>query len=103
MEIADAKTILRSLADGIDPNTGLTFPPDSPYQQAATVRALYVALEAMETGGKVRAPRPVDPIKPKLGTAWKPEEEQQLRDAFAGPSPSPPPTAAPPAPSPRAW
>ena len=89
METDKAVTIIRSLADGRDPATGQQFPPDSPYQQADTVRALYVALEAMETGGRVRAPRSVDPNKPKAGGPWSPEEEQQLRDAYTANTPIP--------------
>jgi hypothetical protein len=87
METDRAKEIIRSLADGRDPATRQPFPPDSPYQQADTVRALYVALEALERGGRARAPKPVDPNKPKMGAAWTPEEEQQLRSAFASHKP----------------
>jgi hypothetical protein len=83
MDTTRATEILRSLADGRDPATGEQFPPNSPYQQADTVRALYVALEALEKGGRRREPRPVDPNKPKAGGAWSPQEEQQLREEFA--------------------
>lgn len=83
-----------SLANGRDPamrlgpsassaRAGQQFPPDSPYQQADTVRALYLGLEALETPRRDRVPRPVDPNKPKAGGAWTREEEQHLRDAFA--------------------
>ncbi len=69
--------------------TGEPFPPGSPYQQADTVRALFVALEAMERRGRVRAERPLDPNRPKVGANWTPEEEQQLRDGFAAHKPIP--------------
>jgi hypothetical protein len=52
MDTDRAKEIVKSLADGIDPDTGITFPPDSPYQRADTVRALYAILEAAESGKK---------------------------------------------------
>lgn len=91
MEASKAKEILRSLADGRDPATGQQFPPDSPYQQADTVRALFMALEALERGSgrqrEPRAPRQIDPNKPKVGAAWSSEEEQQLRDEFAAHKP----------------
>lgn len=45
MDPTRAIEIVRQLADGIDPTTGERFPPDSPYQQADTVRALYLALD----------------------------------------------------------
>ena len=90
MEIDRAKEILKALADGRDPATGEQFPPNSPYQQADTVRALYLALESFKTpSAKSKEPRPVDPNKPKVGTGWTPEEEQQLRDAFAANKPVP--------------
>ena len=87
METDRAKDIIRSLADGRDPVTGEQFPPNSPYQQADTVRALYLALEAIEKSGRSRTPRVIDPSKPKAGGPWSPEEEQQLRDAFAAHKP----------------
>ena len=89
-----AREILRSLADGRDPVTGEQFPPNSPYQQADTVRALYMALEALSSfassaSSREKSPRRVDPNRPKAGGAWSPEEEQQLRDAFAVNKPIP--------------
>ena len=89
METQKAAEIIRALADGRDPATGEPFPPGSPYQQADTVRALFVALEALERRSRVRADRPVDPNRPKVGANWTPEEEQQLRDGFAAHKPIP--------------
>lgn len=100
MDLTRARAILKSLADGHDPVTGAPFPPDSPYQQTDTVRALYVALEALnrataEPSDRPSAQpsdrqtvqptprRPIDPNRPQLGQKWTPEEEQRLRDAFA--------------------
>ena len=40
--------IIKMLADGIDPNTGEVFPPDSPYQSVDIVRALHTAEEALK-------------------------------------------------------
>ena len=89
MEIEKAKDVIRALADGCDPATGEQFPPGSPYQQAETVRALFVALEALERRSRVRAERPLDPNRPKVGANWTPEEEQQLRAGFAAHKPIP--------------
>lgn len=47
MDIAQAKDIIRSLADGRDPATREQFPPNSPHQQADTVRALFMTQEAL--------------------------------------------------------
>lgn len=40
--------ILSALAGGTDPVTGAVFPPGSPYQQPETIRALFLALRALE-------------------------------------------------------
>jgi len=99
MTTAQASQILRSLADGRDPATGERFPPHSPYQQADTVRALFLALDALENAARRarrQANRPegeparsIDPNRPKIGASWSPEEEQQLRDEFAAHKPFP--------------
>jgi hypothetical protein len=89
MDTKQATEIIRALADGRDPATGEQFPPGSPYQQAETVRALFMALEALERRGRSRADRPVDPNRPKIGANWTSEEEQQLRDGFAAHKPIP--------------
>lgn len=83
MEPQKAAEIIRALANGHDPVTGEAFPPDSPYQQADTVRALFVALEVLKRQKHVRGKRTVDPNRPKMGAPWAPDEEQQLRDGFA--------------------
>ena len=80
MDPTRARAILKSLADGLDPATGAPFPPDSPYQQTDTVRALHAALEALDDPPERR--RPANPDRPQLGLKWTPEEEQRLRDAF---------------------
>lgn len=87
MECDRAKEIVRALADGVDPYTGEPFPPNSPYQRADTVRALYTILESAESGKKPK--KPVDPNKPRAGGKWTPEEEQRLRDAFTAHRPIP--------------
>ena len=46
MDANDAIEIVRKLADGVDPFTGERFPPSSPYQNADTVRAVYLALDS---------------------------------------------------------
>lgn len=93
MEPDRAKDIIRALADGRDPATGEQFPPNSPYQQADTVRALFLAVDALDNSARRArrhtlrpegaSQRPVDPNRPKIGASWSLEEEQQLRDAFA--------------------
>jgi hypothetical protein len=88
MEQDRAKEILKALADGINPQTSVQFPPDSPYQQADTVRALHVALEALQ-GGQARPARPKDPNRPQMGKNWTREEEDKLVEAFKARKPIP--------------
>ena len=48
MKPAEALKIIQSLADGVDPCTGEIFPDDSPYQQPSILRALFIAVRALE-------------------------------------------------------
>ena len=66
MNIGKALAILRKLAEGIDPFSGEVLPPDSPYQNVQTVRALYKAIHLIER-------RPTNAGKP-----WSDEESQVL-------------------------
>lgn len=40
--------VLEQLAAGVDPATGEVFPPDSPYQQAAVIRAVCFAIDKIK-------------------------------------------------------
>jgi hypothetical protein len=83
-----AREILRTLADGRDPATGATFPPDCPYQQADTVRALHVALDALSDQPRTRNQEPGTPTH-QPPARWTPDEESRLRAAFAAQTPIP--------------
>ena len=48
MNPSSALHIVESLANGVDPETGEIYPPDSPYQRAPIVRALFAAREAAQ-------------------------------------------------------
>ena len=48
MESAQALAVVRSLANGVDPESGEIFPPESAYQRPQVVRALYEAATALE-------------------------------------------------------
>lgn len=87
MNTGRAKEILQSLADGIDPYTGEPFPPDSPYQQADTVRALHHALQSLQHPAASDSALPTAGVPrrsdlAKAGGKWTEEEEYQLRDEF---------------------
>ena len=60
MEQAQALAIVKSLANGVDPESGEVFPADGAYQRPQTVRALFAAVEALERAA------PTFPRKPGL-------------------------------------
>jgi hypothetical protein len=68
--------IVQSLADWVDPCSGERFAPDSPYQQADTVRALHLALEGLTKLRRSTA-RKTGP-----GRAWTEDEEKEVLRQF---------------------
>ena len=83
MEKAAALKILQQLADGVDPQTGEVFRADSPYQRAETVRALFIALHALEAPS---APKPRaaagENAPQNSGKPWSDDEDSALAAAF---------------------
>lgn len=54
MELNEARTIVTTLAQGIDPTTGEVFAPDSPYNDPKVIRALF---KICELGRQTRPPK----------------------------------------------
>ena len=79
MDQDKALRILQALAEGIDQQTGEAFGPDSPYQQADVVRALYKAVNTLQKSWGPRRNAPDN-----AGKAWTPEEDERLLQAFDG-------------------
>jgi len=72
--------VVRSLANGVDPETGEVFAADSAYQRPLVVRALYeaaAALERMERFERRKAQMPA-----KTGEPWTEDEDRKLLSAF---------------------
>jgi hypothetical protein len=80
MEATAALGILSALANGVHPTTGEVFPPESPYQQAEVVRALFAATRALESAGR-QATR-TRALPGNVGKPWTGEEDQRLLAAF---------------------
>ena len=80
MDVDQTIEIIRKLADGIDPTTGERFPPASPYQQADTVRALYLALEGLDR--LKRHKERIHSGPPKAGRPWTKDEEDKMLHQF---------------------
>lgn len=79
MEKTKAIEILSALAEGIDPYTGKMFPDNSPYNNADTVRALFLAIEAIK-GSKIKNPK-TEGLE-NSGKPWTEQEDEDLKNAF---------------------
>jgi len=80
MQSAQALAVVRRLANGIDPDSGEVFPPDSAYQRPQIVRALYEAASALER--VERFERRKDQMPAKTGQPWSEDEDRKLLAAF---------------------
>lgn len=80
MNQSEALTIMRSLANGVDPASGEVFPAESPYQRAETVRALLIAAQALERSE--RYSRRQGDLPAKAGQPWSEDEDRTLLAAF---------------------
>jgi len=83
MEREAALKTLQQLANGVDPHTGEVFRADSPYQHPDTVRALFFALSALETGPASRQRATGNENAPQnAGKPWSADEDKALAAAF---------------------
>jgi hypothetical protein len=80
MEEQRALNIVTALANGVNPQTGEVFPGDSPYQSAEIVRALFVAIRAMQA----RPPRRRSEAPANAGKPWTDTEDAELLQEFDG-------------------
>ena len=80
MEQAQALAVVRSLANGVDPESGEIFAPESPYQRPQVVRALYEAAAALERSE--RYDRRKSQLPPKTGEPWTEDEDRKLLASF---------------------
>ena len=80
MDKSEGIKILKQLADGIDPYSGEVFPEDSPYQHPQTVRALYLAIMALEKLIDSHADMKNGPTN--AGKSWDCMEDDQLIASF---------------------
>ena len=76
MDTEKSLEIIRALSNGLDPYTGEEYPADSPYQQAETVRALFMAKEALERNSK--SDNLLRNLPGNAGKAWESAEDQRL-------------------------
>lgn len=80
MDATQALAVVRSLANGVDPESGEIFPPESAYQRPQIVRALYEAAAALER--QERYDRRKAQMPTKTGEPWTEDEDRKLLAAF---------------------
>src|SRR5260370_29534638 len=80
MESAQALAVVRSLASGVDPESGEVFPPESTYQRPQVVRALYEAATALERIERFERRKTQMPAK--TGEPWSEDEDRKLLASF---------------------
>ncbi|MBM4274099.1 MAG: hypothetical protein FJ134_06525 [Deltaproteobacteria bacterium] len=76
MTTSEALKIVQSLAEGQCPFTGQTFPPGSPFQHVDVVRALFIAINALQRL-KEREKRNNN-LPDRAGKPWNEAEDQEL-------------------------
>ena len=80
MKLEKAISIIKVLSDGVDPYTGEQYPADSPYQAVDTVRALVVAIAALEKQQKSTIRQ--QNLPSSAGKPWDEEEDNSLLQAY---------------------
>jgi hypothetical protein len=81
MTTSEARKIIESLAEGRCPTSGQKFPADSAYQQPDAVRALFLAVRALER--MERLEKRAGTLPDQAGRPWDEAEEQRLCEGFA--------------------
>jgi hypothetical protein len=80
MDTSEAARVLEALAEGVDPSTGEVFTPDSPYQNPQVIRALFLAIRALE--GKREDKQSKRNFPENAGKAWDASEDELLCKRF---------------------
>ncbi|WP_306603087.1 hypothetical protein [Azonexus sp.] len=80
MTPTQSKQIISSLANGVDPETGELLPAESVINDPQIVRALFVAVQALEKAEK-RVERERS-LPENAGGAWSAEEDADLLACF---------------------
>jgi phage terminase small subunit len=82
-----ARAVLKSLIQGLDPETGAELPKDAVVNRIEVNRSMLVAIAAMEQVEARMLRRALLPES--VGKTWTETEEQQLKDEFARSEPIP--------------
>jgi hypothetical protein len=82
MDDNKALSIVSALANGVNPQTGEMFEIDSPYQAADVIRALYVAVRALELGNRSKGRGSRARLPANAGKPWAEQEDRELLEKF---------------------
>ena len=88
MTPAEAKQIIEVLAGGVDPATGEVLPDDSPLSSPHVIRALFIAVKALELMAAAKPARPEAAAPGNAGKSWTEDEDQRLVAAFDAGTPA---------------
>jgi hypothetical protein len=86
-QIQKARTVLQSLIQGLDPETGEDLPKKDAVNRIDVNRSMSIALTALEQV-EARMLRRAQ-LPESVGKSWSEEEEQQLKAEFANSEPIP--------------
>lgn len=81
MSPSEAKTLLETLANGVDPKTGEVLLEESAFNHPPVIRALFLACGALEHLEK-REKR-AQALPENAGKPWSDAEDEQLKAAFS--------------------
>jgi len=89
MELRKAQSIVKTLAQGVDPNTGEVFAPDSPYNEPKIIRALFTVHDFVRHARKPkmsadeRRQENLDLGRPRnYGLPWADDTRSQVASGF---------------------
>jgi hypothetical protein len=82
MDDIKALTIVSALANGVNPQTGEVFDVESPYQSADVIRALYIAVRALETTTRTKLRPSRNRLPSNAGKPWTENEDLELLEKF---------------------
>lgn len=82
MDDTQALKIVSALANGVNPQTGEMFEVDSPYQALDVIRALYVAVRALEISSRSKARQRRARMPANAGKPWTEQEDRELLERF---------------------
>jgi hypothetical protein len=86
MSPLEAKKIIDALANGIDPETGEILPSESTFNSPQVIRALFVAVAALDRA--VKREERNGSLPDNAGRAWSDEEDKELLVIFDAGTPA---------------